>query len=197
MAGSTIPSNDSTIIIGIVNFASTFIATGLIDKLGRKVLLYISTVSMIITLFVLGAFFYVKENQIVEQSILNNYGWIPLTSMVIYVIGFSLGQGPIPWLMMGEILPASIRGPAASVATAFNWLIVFTVTKTFHNILTLIGTGQTFWIFGGICCIAMVFFVIWVPETRGRSLEEIEKGLSGPVRRMSAVANMKPMPAGC
>ncbi|XP_044020908.1 facilitated trehalose transporter Tret1-like isoform X2 [Aphidius gifuensis] len=195
MAGSSVPKNTSTIIVGIVNFASTFIATALIDRLGRKVLLYISTIAMITTLFSLGTFFYIKEKYPDVDII--NYGWVPLTSLVIFVIGFSLGFGPIPWLMMGEILPASIRGPAASVATAFNWFIVFTVTKTFQDTMSAIGAGPTFWIFGAICCVALIFVIIWVPETRGRSLEEIEKGMSGPVRRMSAVANMKPMPAGC
>lgn len=100
-AGSTIDESLCTIIVGVVNFIAVFIATVLIDRLGRKVLLYISDAAMIITLATLGAFFYLKSS---GQDV-SNIGWLPLASFVIFVVGFSLGFGPIPWLMMGEILP--------------------------------------------------------------------------------------------
>ncbi|XP_046825430.1 facilitated trehalose transporter Tret1-like isoform X2 [Vespa crabro] len=189
-AGSTVDENISTIIVGIVNFLSTFIAAAVIDKLGRKMLLYISGVSMVITLVSLGSYFYINTG----DTDVSNIGWIPLISLIIYVIGFSLGFGPIPWLMMGEILPARIRGTAASIATAFNWTCTFVVTKTYEDFKGLIGAYGTFWFFGIICAIGLIFVNVWVPETRGRSLEEIEKRFAGPVRRMSAVANMKPTP---
>ncbi|XP_047358591.1 facilitated trehalose transporter Tret1-like isoform X2 [Vespa velutina] len=189
-AGSTVDENISTIIVGIVNFLSTFIAAAVIDKLGRKMLLYISGVSMVITLVSLGSYFYMNTG----DTDVSNVGWIPLISLIIYVIGFSLGFGPIPWLMMGEILPARIRGTAASIATAFNWTCTFVVTKTYEDFKELIGAYGTFWFFGIICAIGLIFVNVWVPETRGRSLEEIEKRFAGPVRRMSAVANMKPTP---
>nr|XP_050857654.1 facilitated trehalose transporter Tret1-like isoform X1 [Vespula vulgaris] len=189
-AGSTVDENISTIIVGIVNFLSTFIAAAVIDKLGRKMLLYISGVSMVITLLSLGSYFYIKTG----DTDVSNIGWIPLISLIVYVIGFSLGFGPIPWLMMGEILPARIRGTAASIATAFNWTCTFVVTKTYEDFKELIGAYGTFWFFGIICAIGLIFVNVCVPETRGRSLEEIEKRFAGPVRRMSAVANMKPTP---
>ena len=101
-AGSTLDGNTSTIIIGVVNFGSTFLATILIDRFGRKVLLYVSSVAMILSLMVLGTFFHLKEH---TDTDVVPYGWLPLVSFVVYVIGFSFGFGPIPWLMMGEILP--------------------------------------------------------------------------------------------
>lgn len=192
-AGSSVDENISTIIIGVVNFISTFVAAAVIDKLGRKMLLYISGVSMCITLFSLGTFFYVKAG----GADVSSFGWIPLVSLIVYVVGFSLGFGPIPWLMMGEILPVKIRGSAASVATGFNWMCTFIVTKTYEDIIRLIGAHGTFWLFGSIVVIGFAFVIACVPETRGRSLEEIEKRFTGPVRRMSAVANIKPMPMAC
>ncbi|XP_028048848.1 facilitated trehalose transporter Tret1 isoform X2 [Monomorium pharaonis] len=192
-AGSTIDENISTIIIGIVNFISTFVAASVIDKLGRKMLLYISAVLMALTLFSLGGFFYVKSLDVDVTA----FGWLPLVSLIVYVIGFSLGFGPIPWLMMGEILPAQIRGSAASIATSFNWMCTFIVTKTFEDVIGLIGAHGTFWMFGIIVVVGFVFVIISVPETRGRSLEEIEKKFTGPTRRMSAIANMKPTPMSC
>ncbi|XP_018326010.1 facilitated trehalose transporter Tret1-like isoform X2 [Agrilus planipennis] len=192
MAGSTINKNLCTIIVGIVNFVSTFIATVLIDRLGRKVLLYVSSVSMTITLACLGTYFHLSKNG-VDVS---NYGWLPLVSFVVYVLGFSLGFGPIPWLMLGEILPAKIRGSAAALATAFNWTCTFIVTKTFVDIISLIGPDGTFWLFAVICTISLIFVIMWVPETQGQSLQDIERKLAGfKVRRMSSKANMKPLPS--
>ncbi|XP_029168642.1 facilitated trehalose transporter Tret1-like isoform X3 [Nylanderia fulva] len=192
-AGSTIDENLSTIIIGIVNFISTFVAAAVIDRLGRKMLMYISAVSMAVTLFALGGFFYAKSSGVD----VTNIGWLPLVSLIVYVVGFSLGLGPIPWLMMGEILPAKIRGSAASIATGFNWMCTFIVTKTFEDVIELIGAHGTFWLFGVIVAVGFVFVIICVPETRGRSLEEIEKRFTGKTRRMSSVANLKPMPMSC
>lgn len=191
-AGSTIDENLCTIIVGIVNFLSTFVATVLIDRLGRKVLLYISNVCMIITLMILGTFFYMKN---VLGTDLTNYGWLPLASFVVFVIGFSLGFGPIPWLMMGEILPAKVRGSAASIVTAFNWACTFLVTKTFIDIVSAIGAYGAFWLFGSVCFVGMFFIRFCVPETQGQSLEDIEKKMAGvKVRRMSSRVNMKPLP---
>lgn len=193
-AGSSIDENLCTIIVGIVNFLSTFVATILIDRLGRKVLLYISNVCMIVTLMTLGTFFYMRH----AGYDLEHLGWLPLVSFVIFVIGFSLGFGPIPWLMMGEILPAKVRGSAASIVTAFNWACTFLVTKTFIDITEAIGSYGAFWLFGSVCCVGMLFIVFCVPETQGQSLEEIEKKMTDKqnikVRRMSSRANMKPTP---
>lgn len=190
-AGSTIDENLCTIIVGAVNFLSTFVATVLIDRLGRKVLLYISNVLMIITLMTLGTFFYLRHMQVDVQD----FGWLPLVSFVLFVIGFSLGFGPIPWLMMGEILPAKVRGSAASVVTGFNWACTFLVTKTFVDITEVIGSYGAFWLFGSVCVVGMVFIKLCVPETQGQSLEDIEKKMTNmKVRRMSSRANMKPLP---
>ncbi|KAG5676724.1 hypothetical protein PVAND_006536 [Polypedilum vanderplanki] len=188
-AGSTIDENLCTIIVGVVNFGATFFATVLIDRLGRKILLYISEVAMVITLLTLGTFFYYKNS----GNDVSNIGWLPLASFVIYVIGFSSGVGPIPWLMLGEILPGKIRGSAASVATGFNWTCTFIVTKTFADIVAAIGNHGAFWFFGVICLIGLFFVIFFVPETQGKSLEEIERKMMGRVRRMSSVANMKPL----
>lgn len=195
MSGSSVDENLSTIIVGIVNFASTFVATALIDRVGRKILLYFSSVILIITLVVLGTFFYVREVLVMDVE---GLGWLPLTSVMVYLLGFSLAFGPIPWLMMGEILPAKVRGAAASLCTAFNWLCTFTVTKTFQNIIDGIGAYGTFWLFGIICFVGLFFVILFVPETRGKSLEQIENKLTGRrARRMSSIANIKPLPNGC
>ncbi|XP_050440908.1 facilitated trehalose transporter Tret1-like isoform X1 [Adelges cooleyi] len=196
-AGSSIDENLCTIIVGIVNFLSTFVATALIDKLGRKILLYASSATMAVTLITLGTFFNYKN----AGYDVSQYGWLPLVSFVFFIIGFAIGFGPIPWLMMGEILPAKIRGTAASLATAFNWACTFLVTKTFSDLLRVFGADGAFWLFGGICLTGLVFIIFCVPETQGKSLEDIERNLTGvgkgpvrQVRRMSSIAHLKPLP---
>lgn len=189
MAGSTIDKNLASIIIGLVNFASTFIAAAIIDKLGRKLLLYISSVTMIITLVALGAYFYVRDIGIDVSA----FGWLPLASLVLYVLGFSIGFGPIPWLMLGEILPSKIRGTAASLATGFNWTCTFLVTKTFQNIIAAICMYGTLWLFASFCLLGLFFVIFFVPETRGKSLEEIEKKLTGGSRKIRTIGINKRM----
>lgn len=170
MANSTVDERLCTIIIGLVNFISTFVATAVVDKVGRKLLLYISAGTMILTLIVLGVYFYYKN----LNYDVNAYGWAPLASLVVYVFTFSLGFGPIPWLLMGELLPAKIRGFAAAIVTSFNWLCAFIVTKTFPNIIDLIGAHFAFWIYAVITILAIPFVIFMVPETKGKTLEEIE-----------------------
>ncbi|CAK1539933.1 unnamed protein product [Leptosia nina] len=198
MSGSSIDENLATIIVGLVNFISTFIATAVIDRAGRKLLLYISSVTMTVTLIILGTFFYLTDE---ATSVDANLGWLPLTSVMIYLLGFSLAFGPIPWLMMGEILPGKVRGAAASLCTAYNCICSFIVTKTFYNLVKAIEPSGTFWLFGGICFTGLFFVVVCVPETRGKSLEQIENKLTGRrrprSRRMSSIANIKPLPSGC
>ena len=98
---------------------------------------------MILSLAVFGTYFYLKEEfsdtqttpmNSVEKSGTLLPGWIPLMALMVYVVSFSLGFGPIPWLMMGEVFPSRIRGAAASIATALNWTFTFLVTKTFMDL---------------------------------------------------------------
>ncbi|KAH8325133.1 hypothetical protein KR074_002730, partial [Drosophila pseudoananassae] len=185
-AGTTIDSYVCTIIVGVVNFMATFAASALIDRIGRKILLHFSNFAMIVTLSILGAFFYCK----IHGPDFSHVTWLPLTCFVIYVIGFSMGFGPIPWLMMGEILPAKVRGPAASMVTAFNWACTFIVTKTFQDMIDLLGTHGAFWVFAGVCFVGVFFVIFFVPETRGWTLEEIERRLT----RMSTMDIIRPLP---
>jgi len=104
--GSSIGSNTSTIIIGIMAVVSTYVSTLVVDKLGRKILLLYSIVAMGICTFLIGGFFYAKEFHYNISLI----GFIPLMSLCIFIILFSIGFGPIPWMLMGEIFPAQIKG---------------------------------------------------------------------------------------
>lgn len=86
---------------------------------------------MMVTLFILAVYFYLISRKVDVSK----YGWVPLVNFILYVLGFSVGIGPISWLMMGEILPTRIRSVGASLVVCFNWVCVFVVTKTFQDLI--------------------------------------------------------------
>lgn len=173
-AKTSISSYLSTDIIGVVNFLSTFLSTILITCIGRKTLLIISDAIVVVMLVILGVYFYHLEN----HYDVSNFEWVPLTALILYVVGFSLGLGPIPWLIMGEILPRDVL-ECATLVLGINFLCSFAVMLGFVDISEYLGLSWTFWIFGGLCTIGAVFILITLPETRGKSLEDIRRRMSG------------------
>lgn len=122
----------------------------------------------------LGTYFYVKD-----MTDLSNYALLPVACVALFIIVFSIGFGPIPWLMIGELFPNKVKGIAGSISAAFNWSLAFTVTKLFQNMLNLFGNGATFLIFAFICVLGTAFVLLMVPETKGRDIAEVEAILTG------------------
>ncbi|XP_025209206.1 facilitated trehalose transporter Tret1-2 homolog [Melanaphis sacchari] len=168
--GSSINSNASTVIVGIMGVLSTYVSTLVVDKLGRKILLLSSVVAMGICTFFIGGFFYAKDHNYDVSSI----GFIPLLSLCVFIILFSVGFGPIPWMLMGEIFPAQIKGIASSIVCMANWFFVFLATKFFASLASIIYLYNTFWLYTVICVLGTFFVVFIVPETKGKTMEEIQ-----------------------
>ncbi|XP_044757345.1 facilitated trehalose transporter Tret1-2 homolog [Coccinella septempunctata] len=183
-----------TTIIGLVNLLATFLANGLIDKLGRKLLLQASSIMMTMGLGCLGFYYYVKEILDVDVE---EYGFLTLINLIIFVAGFSIGFGPIPWLMMGELLPLEIKSLAAALATSVNWICTFVITVTFPSITQMFGYFAVFWFYCCMVITAGLLTWLFVPETRGRSLDDIERRLSGHqnIQHAKSIAMLKPFPA--
>jgi len=175
-AETDIDSDISTIIIGAVNVAAMFTSTMLVDKAGRKLLLLISIIVMTITLTTLGIFFYIQDNH-PDKAV--NIGWLPITSLCVYIIAFALGFGPIPWIIASELYSKAINPIAAPVSGSFNWMLAFVITATFGYISDGIGIGQTFWLFSGLSFLGILFVIFLVPETKGKSFAEIQRMLRG------------------
>lgn len=129
---------------------------------------------MSICLCCLAVYFYLLEN-----ASFTLHFTIPILSVAVYIIVFSLGFGPIPWMMLGELFPAKMKGIASSIAAALNWMLAFTVTKLFQNMLDLLGTGLTFGLFTVSTIFATIFVYFIVPETKGKDMDEITYILSG------------------
>jgi MFS family permease len=104
-------------------------------------------------------------------------GWLALACLLVYIAGFAIGLGPVFWLMISEIFPLQMRGPAMAVCTMFNWGFNFLISYTFLTLTDKLTKAGAFWLYAffGLCAIA--FFATFVPETKDRSLEEIQSDL--------------------
>lgn len=173
-AGATLDAAISTIIIGVIQVIATFISSLVVDKLGRRILLLLSALVMCVCSTALGVFFFLKDTHGGESSIVQAISWLPLLSLSLFIIAFSLGFGPIPWMMAGDLCLIDIKAFVGSTAGTLNWLLSFTVTSTFNSLNTAIGSGQVFWLFAGIMVLGFVFIFFVVPETKGKSVDEIQ-----------------------
>jgi SP family galactose:H+ symporter-like MFS transporter len=154
--------------IGAVNVLMTIFSMWLIDRRGRRPLLLAGIAGMAITLAMLGIVFRMSS-----QSA--GMAWLAVISMMAYVGSFAISLGPIFWLLISEIYPLKIRNSAEGVAATFNWGANLLVTLTFLTLVEKLGPSLTFW-FYGLCAIGAGLFSYWfVPETKGRTLEEIEE----------------------
>lgn len=175
-AGSTLASNVQTIIVGIVAVVFTYISTLIIDRMGRKPLLFFSDIVMAICTFLIGFYFFLQQDPTFDTT---KISWLPIASVCIFIVAFSLGFGPIPWMFMSEVFPRQISGYACSIACLVNWLCVFLVTRFFGDINNWVGKFGSFWLFSIISVFGTFFVFFVVPETKGRTLEEVQIMLGG------------------
>jgi sugar porter (SP) family MFS transporter len=167
---STSSAIAQTVFIGVTNVVFTIVAVLLLDKIGRRAFLLAGTAGVIVSLVGLGLFFQFG-------SIKQSYGWLALASLILYIASFAIGLGPIFWLMIAEIFPLRVRSTAMAACTVANWSFNFLVSFTFLQLIATAGKGGTFFVYAAIGVAALVFFAWKVPETKGRTLEQIESEL--------------------
>lgn len=159
-----------TIIVGIVNFLFTIIAVKTVDKKGRKPLMLIGALGMAVAMLSLGFVFFLGAT-----------GYFALACMMLYVASFSLSWGPVVWVLLSEIFPNQIRGKAMAVAVAAQWISNYLVSLTFpmmndnSELTALFNHGFAYWVYGVMSLLAMWFVWKYVPETKGKTLEEMEE----------------------
>jgi len=163
----------TTWAIGGVNVVATFIAIAFIDKLGRRPLLLAGLVGMGASLFTVGfAFESIGTGSAGTGP--TTAGIITLVALVVFIISFAFSLGPVVWTVINEIFPGRVRGRAVAVATAVNWGSAFLVSEFFLSIVAGIGAAAAFWLFAFFCAVGYFWVLKRVPETKGRSLEQIE-----------------------
>jgi SP family facilitated glucose transporter-like MFS transporter 8 len=112
----------ATIIVGVMQVVATFVATVIVDRAGRRILLLISDAVMAICTLVLGIYFYIQESEDGASKVVG-WGWVPILSLCVFIVSFSIGFGPAPWILVGELFAPDVKGLAASLNGTFNWLL--------------------------------------------------------------------------
>ena len=168
---------NASVWIGLINLAFTFVAIGFVDRSGRRPLLLIGTAVQVVALGLAGWMFHTGQNG------------LPLLLCVVgFIAAFAMALGPVGWLFCSEIFPNRIRGRAMSIAAFTVWVSCYVVAQTFPmmNDNPAVGPAKTFWIYTAVSLFALVFVYAFIPETKGRTLEEIETlwiaGKSGPLK---------------
>ena len=158
----------SIVIIGGVNLVFTVIAVNCVDRLGRRILMLLGFSGLAIMHLLMGACFcFEKGGNLVLGLTLAEIGCYALT------------LAPVTWVVLSEIFPNRIRGAAMSISVFALWAACFLLTDTFPYLKEFLGQANTFWIYGAICACGWVFVFLKLPETKGKSLEELEKQLVG------------------
>lgn len=158
-----------TAIIGGGNLIFTFVAIALVDRLGRKPLLIGGVTGMIVSLTSIAAAFYMKRTE----------GYILLVLILMYIASFSASVGAVTWVIVSEIFPNKLRSKAMSVSIVSLWLANFALILVFPMMLNRLGGATSFLFFDVMCVLLLLFVIIKLPETKGKSLEELEKILLG------------------
>jgi MFS family permease len=165
----------ANVVNGAVNVAMTIVAIRLLDRTGRRPLLLGGTTGMAAGMIVVALTFAIGGSHLHGGA-----AYIAIAGLLIYTGSFAIGLGPVFWLLISEIYPVKIRGQAMSVATMANWGANFVVTISFLTLLSAIGNAGTFFLFAGLSIVALVYFQRQVPETKNRSLQDIERDLDLP-----------------
>jgi sugar porter (SP) family MFS transporter len=163
----------ANVVNGAVNVGMTIVAIWLLDRVGRRPLLLSGTAGMAVGMVITALSF------LGGTDLHGGLAIVAVIGLLVYTGSFAIGLGPVFWLLIAEIYPLRIRGAAMSVATMANWGANFVVTISFLTLLNAIDGVGVFFLFGFLTLIALGYFWRKVPETKGRSLQEIEHQLTG------------------
>ncbi|XP_045506487.1 facilitated trehalose transporter Tret1-like [Colias croceus] len=164
----------AAIILGFCLVSSTYFSTMFLKKVRRRVLLLISFTAMALSLGTLAMYYHLKASNLSA-----NNTWVPLFTLCMFVSVYAVGVGPIPWLMLREIFAPNVRRRATAITAGFHWFLAFGVTKLYQNLVQLVSPGWALWHFAVTSLIGTIFVYFFVPETQGRTLEEIQNEFDG------------------
>ncbi len=156
------------VVVGGVMVLSVFITILTVDRFGRKKLLLLGTSAMAVIYLLIGYSFYIDQG-----------GWVVVFLVLANVMFYSFTLAPLLWVVLSEIFPNRIRGAAISIAALAHWVGNFTLTYSFPTIKETLGWANNFWLYGAICAVGFVVIYLVLPETKGKTLEQIERELVG------------------
>ena len=163
----------SAIVIGAIKFLGALLYIPLVKYVSRRMLICGSSFAMGISMSILGLAMYSHETGL--YSYLDGLFWLPLLCVTIYMLADPIGVGSVPFLYLGEFFPAEMRSVLSGLTISLSNLELFIVVKTFPNLTHMMGDSGTFWLYAGFCFVLILYTLVWIPETKGRTLQDIEK----------------------
>ncbi|XP_034705834.1 sugar transporter ERD6-like 8 isoform X1 [Vitis riparia] len=168
-----VPPNLGGILYSSLQVIVTAFGASLIDRLGRRPLLMVSAFGLLLGCLLTGISFFLKAHQLAPNLV----PILAVTGIMVHIGFYSVGLGPIPWLIMSEIFPLHVKAIAGSLVTLVNWFGAWAVSYTFNFLMTWSSHG-TFFGYAFVCAAAIVFIIMVVPETKGQTLEEIQASMN-------------------
>ncbi|XP_043265743.1 facilitated trehalose transporter Tret1-like [Colletes gigas] len=162
----------SAFIVGLTYVIATLLSTTIVDRMGRKLSLFFGMTTMAICMFVLSGYFRLQKTHDVSS-----FSWLPFLSLAIFFAGYSVGCGSIPWIIVDKIFPNDVKWTAISASVTCNWISATIATKCYHDMVVFMGMSSTFATFGMVSLIGILFVAIFVPETEGKTIEELQNEL--------------------
>ncbi|KAM8800846.1 solute carrier family 2, facilitated glucose transporter member 8 isoform 2-T2 [Rhynchonycteris naso] len=186
-------SSLASVIVGVIQVLFTAGAALVMDRAGRRLLLVLSGVVMVFSTSAFGAYFKLTQGGPSNSSHVDvlvpvsmepahasvGLAWLAVGSVCLFIAGFAVGWGPIPWLLMSEIFPLHVKGVATGVCVLTNWLMAFLVTKEFSSLMGVLRPYGTFWLASAFCVTSVLFTLSCIPETKGKTLEQITAHFEG------------------
>ncbi|KAF5273709.1 hypothetical protein FQA39_LY07399 [Lamprigera yunnana] len=173
-AGGSLDPNLSVIIFLCVQVVAATVALDLLDRLGRRPVIIAATIVCILALGIVGSYFYLKTYNF---PIIDHLGWLPLTVLALYIIFYNLGLELSPIVYLGELFPTNVKAIALGFAETFSAIFSIFTAKLFQILTDNYGMYVPFWLFSACCVIGLIFIVKCVPETKNKTLEEIQMEL--------------------
>ena len=165
-AGIGLDAFTCTVLVGVVRLVATGASSLLVDKLGRKPFLFGAFLTCGIAQTTGGAFLLAD---------IAGADWVPLAAVLVFVLAYGLSIGPVPWVLLGELLPMPVRSVGAAICTFSFSASMFLVAYLFPVLMSTLGLGGSFLLFAGANFIASLVVVVFLPETRGRSLHQLQE----------------------
>jgi SP family facilitated glucose transporter-like MFS transporter 8 len=175
-----------SISVAVTQFLANIVACGIMDRIGRRILLLSMALVMCFCHIGLGTFFQISTNVLVSTNYTAHHtgishsvpaheiSWLAITCLLLFYITFSLSWCPIPWIVMSEIFPLRARGIAGSIATVSAFGCAFLLTWLFVHMQNAFTVAGVYWFYAACCFLSFIFVLIFLPETKGQSLETIE-----------------------
>lgn len=174
MAGSTLSPEIASILVSFVQVLAVAFSTALVDRLGRRLLLLVSASGCCLAECLLAVYFHLQS----KNFDVSTFSFLPIASLLLYIISFNLGFASLPWAISGELFTANLKCLAATVNCSACFLLSFVTTTFFPYLNGVIGIDGSFLVFSVFCVISCVFIYFVVPETKGKSLYEIQQMLN-------------------